>query len=298
MSSLVRANLTAGAILLASAAFAASTLAAQEWRTLEARRTRVTQGQADTLHVRLAYGAGKLTLRAAPEPLLYDLRMHYDANERRANYHYDGATHTLTVGGDSGVTDLFSLRRRHDGSKVTAERSSLVLGVASGAPVDLALEFSAAEAAIDLSELHLTHLRIETAASDSRIVFGTPNRSRIPTIELHATAAGLAVAQLGNAHADTVRATATMGHMDLDLSGEWTGEKVLDLRAVMGAVTVRVPRDIGVRVIGSRVLGGIDTPGFAERGGAYYSDNWESATRRLMLEGRAVMAGIEVIRTD
>lgn len=290
-----------GALLL-SMTLAGGTLPAQEWRTLEARRNRpdTSQGGVDTLHVRLAYGAGELSFRGVPAPALYDLHVRYDANERRVKYHYDSETHTLTVGGDSGMADIFSLRRHHDRPRDegSGSHSTLSLGVASGVPLDLALDFSASEATLDMSGLSLSRLSIETAASESRVTFGTVNPSRIPSIELRATAAGFSVEQLGNAHADTVHANATMGRMDLDLSGEWTGDATLDLRAVMSAVTVRIPRDVGVRVRSSTIFGKIDAPGFTERDGVFYSDNFDGAARRVLIDGRAIMAGIEVVRIE
>lgn len=297
MSRLSRFSLGA-AVAAGVTVLMAGALPAQQWRTLEARRALTPATRADTLHVHLAYAVGKLTFGAADEALLYDLRMSYDADERRVKYHYDSTAHTLTVGDDSGFTNAFSFRHGHDGRDEDARHPSLALGVAAGVPLDLALDFSAVDAALDMSRLELSRLSIETSASDSRITFGTPNHGRISSLELHATAAGFDVGRLGNAHADTVRARATMGHIELDLGGEWTGRTALDLRAVMGVITVRVPRDVGVRVQASTTLGSLETPGFTARDGAYYSDNWASASRTVTIGGRIVMARIEVVRSE
>lgn len=286
----------ASTVLLAS--LAATTLPAQQWRTLQARRAITPASRADTLRVHVAYGVGKLTLGAANDALLYDLHMRYDAAERRVKYHYDSGAHTLTVGDDSGFTNAFTLRHGHDRPDDNGPHPTLALAVAAGVPLELSLDFSAADAVLDMSKLVLSRLSVEAAASDGRVTFGTPNASRIPTLELHATAAGFNVVKLGNAHADTVRAGTTMGHMELDLSGDWTGRTTLQLRAVMGVITVRVPSDVGVRVEASSTLGKVETPGFTARDGAYYSDNWENAARTVTIGGRAVMASIQVVRSE
>ena len=285
------------AIMLAMSLPAAA-LPAQQWRTLEARRSLTPASRTDTLRVHLAYGVGKLTFGAANDALLYDLRMRYDADERRVNYRYDAVEHTLTVGDDSGFTNAFSLRHGQDRPRGDEPHPTLALGVAAGVPLDLALEFSAADAVLDMSRLELSHLSVEAAASDGRVTFGTPNKGHIPMLELHATAASFEVGQLGNAHADTVRSRATMGHIELDLGGEWTGRTSLDLRAVMGVIKVRVPRDVGVRINASTTIGKLEAPGFTVRDGAYYSDNWASASRTVTIDGRAVMALIEVVRSE
>ena len=283
---------------LVALALATTALPAQQWRTLEARRSVSPGSRADTLRVHLAYGVGELTFGAADEGMLYDLSVRYDANERRVKYDYDLTARLLTVGDDSGFTNAFFAHRGHDRPDQKGPRPKLALKVAAGIPLELSLDLSAAEAVLDMSRLEISRLELEAAASDGRVTFGTPNRVHIPNLELHATAANVDVGQLGNAHADTVHANATMGHIDLDLGGDWTGRTALDLRAVMGVITVRVPSDVGVRVDASATLGKVETPGFTARDGSYYSANWANASRTVTIAGRAVLARVEVVRSE
>lgn len=278
--------------------FSGVSLPAQQWRTLEASRSLATPAGRDTLHVRLAYVAGKLALGATKEGLLYDLTVRYDADERRVSYSYDPSSRLLTVGGDSGFAKTFAIRHEQDDSGGKGPGPSLALKVAPGVPLDLSLRFSAADAALDLSGLDVSRLSVEAAASGGRLTFGAPNASRIPNAELRATAAGLEVANFGNARVDTVRANATLGHIELDLGGDWTGRTALDLDAVLGVITVRVPGDVGVKVDASTTLGTVETPGFTARDGAWYSDNWASAKRSVTIGGRAVLGRLEVRRSE
>jgi hypothetical protein len=240
---------------------------------------------------------GNLALGAAKEGLLYDLTVRYDADERRVKYAYDPSSRLLTVGGDSGFAKAFALHRDHDDSDRKGPSPALALKVAPGIPLDLSLRFSAADAALDLSGLEVTRLSVEAAASGALLTFGRPNASHIPNAELRATAAGLEVAQFGNARADTVSANATLGHIELDLGGDWTGRTALDLDAVLGVITVRVPGDVGVKVEASTTLGTVETPGFTARDGALYSDNWANAKRSVTIGGRAVLGRLEVRRS-
>jgi hypothetical protein len=277
---------------------AGTALTAQQWRTLEARRSVAEPGGRDTLHVRVAYAVGNLALSAANSGVLYGLTVRYDADERRVKYSYDPSARLLTVGGDSGFAKTFAFRRDHDGSDEKGPSPSLALEVARGIPLDLSLRFSAADATLDLSGLDVSRLSVEAAASGGRLTFGTPNSSRIANAELRATGAGLEVGQLGNARVDTVRANATLGHIELDLGGDWTGRTALDLDAVLGVITVRVPRDVGVRVDASTTLGSVEAPGFTARDGVYYSDNWANAKRSVTIGGRAVLGRLEVRRSE
>lgn len=277
---------------------AGAALPAQQWRTLEASRSLATTGGHDTLHVKLAYVVGNLALGAAREGMLYDLTVRYDADERRVKYAYDPSARLLTVGDDSGFAKTFAIRHDQDDSDRKGPSPSLALRVAPGVPLDLALRFSAADAALDLSGLDVRRLSVEATASGGRLSFGTPNSTRIPNVELRATAAGLEVAQLGNARVDTLRANATLGHIELDLGGDWTGRTALDLDAVLGVITVRVPGDVGVKVDASTTLGTVEAPGFTARDGAWYSDNWANAKRSVTIGGRAVLGRLEVRRSE
>jgi len=285
----------AGVATLAVSALPTSAAAqeSQRWRTLEASRSTPASSAGDTLRVRVAYSVGRLTLGDAKPGTLYDILVRYDANERLVSYSYDPAARILTVGGDSGFARRFAISHDTDDK---GPHPSLALRLAPSVPLDLALRLSAADATLALGGLDVRGLSVDATASGGRVTFDKPNPSRIPSAELRATFAGIAVSGLGNARADTVRAKATLGRVELDLGGDWTGSTTLDLDAVLGVVTVRVPSDVGVKVDASTTLGSVDTPGFTARDGALYSDNWSAAKRSVTIAGRAVLARLEVQR--
>jgi hypothetical protein len=272
-------------------------LPAQSWRVVTAQRERQSM---DTLHVRVEYGAGTVAIGAAPGPLLYDMRMRFDANRSHPERRYDATTHTLSIGGDSTVARIFSLNRKRIrlGSSERRQGDSLTVGLARGVPMDLTLALGATEARIDLTELAVSRMRAEIAASDARISFGAPNPATLRELSIHSAAAGLKVSQLGNARASSVRVSTAVGDVDLDLSGAWTGEMALDVHAMMGSITVRVPRDVGVHANVSRFFGGLETPSFTERNGAFYSSNWDRAARKLVINGDVALAGLEIVWQD
>jgi hypothetical protein len=274
-----------------------SVLPAQHWRVITAQRERRSM---DTLRVRVEYGAGTVSIGPAPSPLLYDLRMRYDADRFHPERRYDSTSHTLTIGGDSAVARIFALNRRRIrlGAGERRQGDSLTLGLARGVPMELTLALGATDSRIDFTDLAVSRMHAEIAASDARISFGTPNPVSLRELSIHSAAAGLKVSQLGNARASNVRLSTAVGDVDVDLSGAWTGEMALDVHAVMGSITVRVPRDVGVRASVSKFFGGLDTPNFTERGGAFYSANWEGATRKLVINGDVALAGVQVVWRD
>lgn len=285
-----------GATLAAAAAMLASGVrpaAAQSWRTISVEKQRVA---VDTLHVRMLYGAGTLDVGAAPRRLLYDLRARFDAGQTRPTHRYDSATATLTVGADSSVAQVFAIRRSwRGGSTKRYPGGSLSLELARDVPLDLDLQIGATQARVDLSGLSVSRLALSVAASEAQVSFGAANPVRMSELTLKTAAGALTVNQLGNARAARVSVSAGVGDVTLDMAGDWTDSLALDLHAVLGQLTVRVPRDVGVEARVSKVLGGVDSPGFTQRDGAFYSANWGSADRKLVVTGDVALAGVEFV---
>jgi len=267
--------------------------AQQEWRTVTAQRQRQP---VDTLHVRMLYGAGKLQLGAAPDSLLYDLRERFDAVRTRETHRYDAATRTLTVGSDSAVTRMFSLRKRalHTSGDESGQGSDLAVGLATGIPLDLDLELGATESTIDLSKLSVSRLELNVAASAASVTFGTVNPVEMRELDLRTAAAGVDVRQLGNARAQVVHVNTGVGSVTLDLSGDWTGRMTLDVHPVLGQVTIRVPADVGVESHLTKLIGNVDQAGFTRKDGVAYSANFGSAKRTIVVNGAATLASVAI----
>ena len=281
------------AAALLSVALPQSLPAQQQWRTVTAQRQRQPM---DTLRVRMLYGAGKLQVGAAPDSLLYDIRERFDATRTRETHRYDAATHTLTVGSDSAVTRMFSLRKRafHSSSDENGQGSDLTLGLATGVPLDLDLELGATESTIDLSKLSVSRLELDVAASAASLTFGTVNPVEMQELTLRTGAAGLDVRQLGNARARVVHVNSGVGSVTLDLSGDWTGRMTLDVHPVLGQITIRVPSDVGVESHLTKLIGNVDQAGFTQKNGVAYSANWSSATRTIVVNGEATLASVAI----
>lgn len=289
-----RALALAGAAALLAAAWVPA--AAQSWRTVTAARER---GDADSLRVQVALGAGTVRLAAAAQPVLYDVNLRFDAAHVRPRQHYDAATHTLIVRSDSVRADplSFSLRNHsvwHADAGDDRGGTTLGLGLAPGVPLDLDLSLGACETTLDLSHLSVQRLQLRTGASESTITFGTPNPIAMSSLDIVIGAADLTVHSLGNAHAAAVSVKTGVGGADLDLGGQWTGTMQLAVRAAVGGVTVRVPGDVGIQAHADTKLANLDAAGLTLRDGAYYSANWAAAARRVTLDIHAVLANVTI----
>ena len=238
---------------------------------------------------------------AASDPLLYDLKLRFDANHVRPLRRYDASSRTLTVRSDSALDREFSVDLRHGAMHMGSDGDSdhgsdLALALARGLPLDLSLALGACDATLDFSNLAVRRLHLRTGASESTVTFGTPNAVAMSTLDIGIGAASLTVHQLGNAHADSVRIATRVGSADLDLAGNWTGTMHLTVTAALASVVLHVPNDVGIESRVATTLGSVSAPSLASRNGAAYSANWNTATRKVVIAGKATLANLTLLK--
>lgn len=269
---------------VATLAAAPASAAAQDWRTLS--RSRAVSGE-EALRVDIGYGAGQLTLRPAAAGVLY-----------RANMRYDAQLFEPSVDYDEGRLDIGVEGRKGGVSGRNMKGGNLDVLLSTDVPVDLELKFGAAEAELDLSGLRLSRARISTGASKTRLSVSTPNPVLCRSMELEIGAAQFEATGLGNLRTERLRVSGGVGEVTLDFSGRWDTDMVADIDMGLGALTLRVPRGLGVRVRKDGLLAGFDSQGLIKRGDVYFSENWDQADRRLTVNLDAALGTIRVAWVD
>lgn len=259
------------------------------WRTASAARERDV---ADSLRLRVNLSAGSLRVSPADGGQLYDYSMRYDAARYDVERRFDSASHTLALRLDGGQRRLRALT----GDK--QEQARLSLAVARGVPLDVALRLGAVEADLDLGGLAVDQLNVESAASATALRFATPNPRRMRSLRFDVGAASIEATGVGNANVEHVEVNCGAGALTLDFSGAWAADIDARLRVRLGAVTLRVPRDVGVRARVDLTFGTFGHEGFSERDGVHYSANWEGAGRRLTIDASMLIGTLEIERID
>lgn len=279
-----RPSLAAAVLFCAALAGGSRAAGAQELRSLDVARQ---LHDSSTMLVRVRYAAGKLALRSTDSPVLYRMQLAYLPEAVRPLYSFTPTTRTLRVGAE---------RRgmRMPGGDRTGD---MHLDLARAVPIDLDMELGAVEADLDLSGLRVGELHVESGASDAQLRFATPNVERMRSLDLQVGAASLRATGLANANAPEIRVQAGVGGVDLDFDGTWTQSVDLNVKVALGGVTVRVPRDVGIRVEAQKFLASFDSQGLVKRGNAYYSDNWETAAHKLNVRAQTTFGTLRVERS-
>jgi hypothetical protein len=259
------------------------------WRTVSAARHRESN---DSLRLRVNLSGGSLRLTPAEQTELYDYSMRYDASRYRVERQFDSASRTLALRLEGGRRTLQAL------AKDDEERARLSLAVARNVPLDVALHLGAVEAELDFGGLAVDQLNVESAASATSLRFGTPNPRRMRALRFDVGAASIEANGVGNANVEHIDVDCGAGALTVDFSGAWSADIDARLRVRLGAVTLRVPREIGIRARVDLTVGDFSGEAFRERDGAHYSENWEAAQRRLTIDASMLLGSLEIERID
>ena len=264
---LIAAGVTA---LLALSAPAAQ---AQDWRTTTIMRQATNERGLD---VEVGYGAGRLEIEPAEGRMLYQASLRYDARGFRPIANYSNGQLRLGVDGNENL---------HLPDDEDAEGGRMTLRLGRGVPLDLDFEFGAAMAEIELGGLSVRTLDISTGASETRVDFSEPNAIMADRINFDVGAAQFTARGLGNANVREISLHGGVAEMTLDFSGQWRGNTHLEADFGLGSLTLRVPRDVGVRVRKETLLASFEAPRMSRRDdGEFYSDNWSESSRHLTVE--------------
>ena len=255
---------------------------AQSWRTVT--MSRQLSGESN-LRVRVRYGAGRLSIQPADAGALYRMHLRYDEEtfEPVARYDEDRL--------DLGVESI----GRHIDWPRDRDSGEMELHLARNVPMELDLEFGAVRAVLDLGGLQMTKLDVSTGASESRVSVSEPNPIRMGTASFEVGAADFHVRDLGNLNAERITVDAGVGNIVLAFTGEWQGDAEVSVDMGLGALELRFPEGLGVRVIKNTFLTSLDSEGLVKRGDSYFSVDWEEARRRVTVTVDAAFGSIDVV---
>lgn len=254
----------------------------QDWQTLSLNRGMAGEQQ---MRVDVEYGAGKLSVAAGTTEQLYQARLRYDASAFEPVTSYSDGQLQI------GMKDA-ELRGRK------LEAGSLDLQLNPNVALDLDLAFGAAEAKIDLGGLRVRSLEISTGASKTDLAFSQLNPVAAERVVLQVGAAQFIATGLGNANTGRLSVEGGVGDIDLDFTGALPSDMNISVEMGLGHLTLRLPREVGVRIQKDGILSSIKGAALVQRGNVYYSPDYDSAERRLHFDIDAAFNAISVILVD
>jgi hypothetical protein len=126
---------------------------------------------------------------------------------------------------------------------------------------------------LELGSLSLTGLRITDGASDVHVNFAEQNQVVMDLFRYETGASSVVLSNLGNANFHQLIFKGGAGSYELDFSGDMQDDANVSIETGLCSLTVRVPKDLNVRVRIDSGLSNISTQGsWGQSGGAYTND--------------------------
>jgi hypothetical protein len=258
--------LVLAAALIGSAGALASPLMAQDAgpdiRTLHVSRA---LSATPSLRVTVKYGAGTLTLKPATRPVLYDVRMSYQAGESSPLASFDPAAHSLDVGMKDGTFHNVNFD----------STGFLQVALAPGVPLDLSLKIGAAQATLNLGGLAVHSLVLKGGATQTTVTFDSVNLIPMQSMTMEVGAAQFEAHGLANARARNITVGGVAGQIELWFDGTWTSDVTLNSKIALGEMKIHVPADVRVVPRTRAIFGAVSdgTDGNPGRGKARSTDS-------------------------
>jgi hypothetical protein len=106
--------------------------------------------------------------------------------------------------------------------------------------------------------------------------------------------AGKATLELGSLSLTRLNVDMGAGEVVMDLTGDWRADLDVKLEGGAGGATLRLPRDVGVRVDVSGGLGQVNAPGFTKDGDSYVNDAYGESEVTLRIDVEIGLGAIDL----
>jgi hypothetical protein len=244
------------------------------------------------LNARLDYAAGSLRVAPGEQNELYRMDLSYDEDRFVPVSDYDAAHGAVVLGLNSAGNAGLRVSSRNQLQQVAS--------VALSPKVDLSLELNlgAADTQIELGGLRVSSLDLSTGASKTAVGFSRPNATRCHRASFSAGAAEFSVTGLGNSRCDEIEFEGGVGSVTLDFGGAWSSSSRVKVTMAMGGLTLRLPRNAGVRISMEKFLSSFEPHGLLRQGDAFVSQNYSSTQRHLDLDITSAVGDVDVEWAD
>lgn len=233
---------------------------------------------------------GTLELSGDEGSNLYSLDLDYDSK----HYQHD-VRYAKESGGEHGRLSLRLESLHEKGIGGDGRVNRLRLALSDSLPIDLSVGTGVGEARLALSGIHLARLDLESGVGETRISAFEPNAIRCEQIHIRNGVGSLETTGLGNLNFKELDFEGGVGAANLDFTGQWREDAKVQVEVGVGGVSVRMPREVGVRVEATRhFLSGLHLDGFTQRDNAYYSSNYDNASIRVFVRVVTGVGGFRI----
>ena len=247
-------------------------------------QTRPVAGES-SLAANVRFDVGALEISAENAPNLYSMNLEYDKAAYNPDINYSAGRLAIR------------LESAHKlGIRGQRQNNRLRLNLTDAIPLNLDVNTGVGETRLALSRLRITRLNLEAGVGSTRLSAYDPNPAICDEIRLRNGVGSMDAVGLGNLNFRRLEFEGGVGGAKLDFSGAWQRDAEIRLQVGVGGVSVRMPREVGVRVTAERhFLSGLQLDGFQREGrGDYYSEKYNEKKVRITITVTTGIGGFSI----
>jgi len=221
-----------------------------------------------------------------------DYSLHRDIGDLRMEMHPHGVEVTSNDDGDHNV----NIHLKNFDMKTEEWYIRLIDDI----PLSIDAELGAGKNMFDFTGLEVNNLSISTGASSSKIVFDKKNQCEIEDFKIETGVSKFVAEKLNNANFKKLSFDGGVGSYFLDFGGDLDHTVDVDVNVGLGAVTLLIPRDIGVRIkYEDSWLSNlsIDDEFVRMKKGMYESENYLKANGKMNVYVASGMGSVKIRRS-
>jgi hypothetical protein len=191
----------------------------------------------------------------------------------------------------------FGLRSTHTlGVHPRRYNNKLRLSLSDSIPLRLKVNAGVGDSRLSLSGMKLSQIDFESGVGEATISAYEPNAVPCEYIRLKSGVGRLDAIGLGNLNFRRLEFDGGVGGASLDFTGGWKQNADIRIQVGVGGVTIRMPREIGVKVEAEKnFLSGLHLEGFNQHDSFYYSENYNKAAIRASINVITGIGGFRII---
>jgi hypothetical protein len=244
-------------------------------------------GSEKSLDADIRFDIGALEVAGEKGRTLYSMDLEYDKVSYEPYLNYESGSEGRLV---------FKLESTHKlGIRSERQQNRLRLNLSQEVPVNLNINTGVGDARLLLSGMKIATLELESGVGGSRISSYEPNAVICHRIRIKNGVGSMDAVGLGNLNFRELEFEGGVGGANLDFTGEWKQNADVRVQVGVGGVSVRMPRDVGVRVEAEKNLfSGLHLEGFSKRDSVYFSENYDTAKYRVSLHVATGIGGFKI----
>jgi hypothetical protein len=241
-----------------------------------------------SLNAEIRFDIGSVDISADHKPNAYSMDLEYDKTSFQPELRYDS-------GEDARL--FFRLTSSHQaGIHTERQPNRLRVNLGETIPVKLTLNTGVGDARLNLSGLRVASLQIEAGVGASKISAYEPNPIQCDNVRIKNGVGSMDAIGLGNLNFRDLEFVGGVGGANLDFTGEWKQGAEIRIQVGVGGVTMKLPRELGVRVEAEKhFLSGLQLDGFTKRDASYYSQNYDKAKLRVSVRVATGIGGFRIV---